>query len=31
VLIFTQDRCMVCAEHATGLEIVFEALDGTPR
>ena len=27
----TQDRCLVCAEHTIGLEIVVDALDGTPR
>jgi hypothetical protein len=26
-----QDRCMVCAKHTIGSEIVFDALDGTPR
>ena len=26
-----QDRCMVCAEHTIGLEIVLDTLDGTPR
>ena len=25
------DRCMVCAEHTTGSEIILDALDGTPR
>jgi hypothetical protein len=29
VLIFTQDRGMVCAEHAIALEIVLDAPDGT--
>ena len=24
-------RCMVCAKHTIGLEIIFDALDGTPR
>ena len=24
------DRCMVCAEHTIGLEIILGALDGTP-
>jgi hypothetical protein len=27
----TQNRCMVCAECTIGLEIVFDAPDGTPR
>jgi hypothetical protein len=31
VLIFTQDRCMVCAEHTIGSEIVLHAPDETPR
>jgi hypothetical protein len=30
VLILTQERCMVCAVHTIGLEIVFDAPDGTP-
>jgi hypothetical protein len=30
VLILTQDRCMVCAERTTGMEIILDALDGTP-
>ena len=24
------DRCMVCAEHTIGLEIILDAPDGTP-
>jgi len=31
VLIWTQDRCMVCAEHTKGSEIVLDAPHGTPR
>jgi hypothetical protein len=31
VLILTQDNCMVCAERSIASEIVFDALDGTPR
>jgi hypothetical protein len=31
VLILTQDRCMVCAEHTIGSKIVLDAPDGTPR
>jgi hypothetical protein len=31
VLILTQDRCKICAKHTIGLEIVLDALDGTPR
>jgi hypothetical protein len=30
VLTLTQDRCMVCAEHNIGLEIILDAPDGTP-
>jgi hypothetical protein len=26
-----QDRCMVCAKHTVGLEMVLNTLDGTPR
>jgi hypothetical protein len=26
-----QDRCMVCANHTIGLEIVLEAPEGAPR
>jgi hypothetical protein len=26
-----QDRCMVCAKHTIGSEIVLDAPDGTPR
>jgi hypothetical protein len=31
VLILTQDRYMVCAEHSIGSEIILDALDGTAR
>jgi hypothetical protein len=31
VIIKMQDRCMVCAEHFIGLEIILDAPDGTPR
>jgi hypothetical protein len=31
MLISTQYWCTVCVEHATGLEIVLGAPDGTPR
>jgi hypothetical protein len=31
VLILTQDRCFVYAEHTIGLEIVLDTPDGTPR
>ena len=31
VLILMQDRCTVCVEHTIALEIILDALDGTPR
>jgi hypothetical protein len=31
VLILTQDRYMVCAEHSIGSEIILDAPDGTAR
>jgi len=31
VLVSVQDRCMVCARHATGSEIVLDPLDGSTR
>jgi hypothetical protein len=31
VLIMTQDRFTVCSKHTTGLEIIFDAPDGTHR
>jgi hypothetical protein len=31
VLILTQDRCMVCAEHTIGSEIILDAPDETHR
>ena len=31
LLILTQDRCKVCAEHTIASDIILEALDGTPR
>jgi hypothetical protein len=31
VFVSVQDRCKVCTEHTIGIEIVFDALDGTPR
>ena len=30
VLIFTQDKCTVCAERTIGSEIILDAPDGTP-
>jgi hypothetical protein len=29
VVILTQDRCMVCAKHTVGSEIILGELDGT--
>jgi hypothetical protein len=31
VLVLVQDRCTVCTDHTIGIEIVLDALDGTPR
>jgi hypothetical protein len=31
VLILTQDRCTVCAEHSIGSEIILDTPDGTLR
>jgi hypothetical protein len=31
VLIFLQDRCMVCGERAIGSEIILDTPDITPR
>jgi hypothetical protein len=31
VLILTHDRCTVCSERTIGLEIIFDAPDGTSR
>jgi hypothetical protein len=31
VLVSVQDWCTVCTEHTVGIEIVLDALDGTPR
>jgi hypothetical protein len=31
VLILTQDRCMVCAKHTIGSEVILYAPNGTPR
>ena len=31
MLVSVQYRCTVCAEHTIGLEIILDALDGTPR
>jgi hypothetical protein len=30
VLILMQDRYTVCTEHTVGIEIILDALDGTP-
>jgi hypothetical protein len=31
VLILTQDGCTICVERTAGLEMILDALDGTPR
>jgi hypothetical protein len=31
VLVSVQDRCMACAKHTIGSEIILDAPDGTPR
>jgi hypothetical protein len=31
VLVSMQNRCMVCAKHTIGLEIILDAPNGTPR
>jgi hypothetical protein len=31
VLVLTQDKCMVCAEHTIGSEIILDAPDGNLR
>jgi hypothetical protein len=31
VLILTHDRCIVCSKRTIGLEIIFDAPDGTSR
>jgi hypothetical protein len=31
VLVLVQDRCKVCNERTIGIEIILDALDGTPR
>jgi hypothetical protein len=31
VLVFVQDRCMVCAKRTIGSEIIFDAPDGITR
>jgi hypothetical protein len=31
VLVSVQDRCTVCTERTTGIEIILDALDGTRR
>jgi hypothetical protein len=31
MLVLVQDRCMVCAKHTIGSDIVLDASDGTPR
>jgi hypothetical protein len=31
VLVSVQDRRRVCTKHTIGIEIILDALDGTPR
>jgi hypothetical protein len=31
MLVFVQDRCTVCTEHAIGSEIALDESNGTPR
>jgi hypothetical protein len=31
MLVLVKDKCMVCAKHTIGSEIVLDALDSTPR
>jgi hypothetical protein len=31
VFVPVQDRCMVCAKHIIGSEIILDPTDGTPR
>jgi hypothetical protein len=31
VLVSVQDRCTFCAKRTTGLEMILDAPDGTPR
>jgi hypothetical protein len=31
MLVSVQDRSTVCNEHTIGIEIILDALDGTPR
>jgi hypothetical protein len=31
VLVSVQDRCTVCTDNTIGIEIVLDALGGTPR
>jgi hypothetical protein len=31
VLVLVQDWSTVCTEHTLGIEIILDALDGTPR
>jgi hypothetical protein len=30
-LVLVQDWCTVCTEHTVGIDIVLDAVDGTPR
>jgi hypothetical protein len=31
VSVLVKDRCTICTEHTIGIEIILDALDGTPR
>jgi hypothetical protein len=31
VLVLVHDRCTVCTEHTISIEIILDAIDGTPR
>jgi hypothetical protein len=31
MLVSVQDRCTVCTKRTIGIEIILDALDGTPR
>jgi hypothetical protein len=31
MLVSVQDRCTVWTEHTVGIEIILDAIDGTPR
>jgi hypothetical protein len=31
LLTLTHDRCTICVEHTTGLDIILDVPEGTPR